>query len=94
MRTWIIGQKDSIESILVHVKENGYQKKNMIIINLECAATVNEQKKDGKPAQEAKNGENIMYHCNQDFFEREKERVCEWGRGAEGERENLKQTLS
>ena len=40
----------------------------MVIINLDYTATVSEQKKDDKPAQEAKDGQNQehlwMDHCS------------------------------
>lgn len=34
------------------------EKKNMVITNFECTAIVNEQMKDDKPVQEAKNSQN------------------------------------
>lgn len=50
IKPWKIGQNDSIESILVNeMLKKIAKKKNMFIINLEFAATVNEKKKDDKP---------------------------------------------
>ena len=47
----------------MYIKEDNYKrrawgKKNMVITNFECTAIVNEQMKDDKPAQEAKNSPN------------------------------------